>query len=201
MTRAAVTLALLGVYLGLAFGLRSYLQRRRTGSTGFRGISGPPLSAAWWGGVLFVVALVGSVVAPTLAALAIDHPLVVTRALDVVGLVAFVVGTAFLLWSQGVMGGSWRIGVDDREVTTLVTTGPFAWVRNPFFTGTLLSALGVVALVPNRTALVAYAILLLAIELQVRCVEEPYLERVHGERYRAYRRRVGRFAPEVGVIR
>lgn len=42
-----IVLGLLGLYLGLAFGLRSYLQLRRTGSTGFRGISGAPFSAAY----------------------------------------------------------------------------------------------------------------------------------------------------------
>src|SRR5690606_14337890 len=50
-------LLLLVVYLALGFGLRSWLQWRYTGSTGFRGISGAPGSAEWWGGVLFIAAL------------------------------------------------------------------------------------------------------------------------------------------------
>jgi protein-S-isoprenylcysteine O-methyltransferase Ste14 len=40
--------------------------------------------------------------------------------------------------------------------------------------------------------------LVVAIELQVRFVEEPYLVRTHGESYRAYCRRVGRFVPGLG---
>ena len=195
-----IVLALLGIYLGLAFGLRSYLQLRRTGSTGFRGISGAPWSAAWLGGVLFLVALVGSVAAPLLARFAFDRPVVHGGlGLDLLGAALFAAGTWFLLWSQGAMGRSWRIGVDAREATALVTSGPFAWVRNPIFSAMMLSALGVVALLPNRTALAAFALLVLAIELQVRCVEEPHLERGHGEAYRAYRRRVGRFVPGLGL--
>jgi ABC-type nickel/cobalt efflux system permease component RcnA len=31
------------------------------------------------------------------------------------------------------MGASWRIGVDEGERTTPVTTGPFGLVRNPIF--------------------------------------------------------------------
>jgi protein-S-isoprenylcysteine O-methyltransferase Ste14 len=34
----------------------------------------------------------------------------------------------------------------------------------------------------------------------VRLVEEPYLERVHGEAYRAYAERTGRFVPRIGRV-
>ena len=37
---AALALALFVLYIALAFGARAFLQLRRTGSTGFRGISG-----------------------------------------------------------------------------------------------------------------------------------------------------------------
>ena len=57
-------LLLLVVYLALGFGLRSWLQWRYTGSTGFRGISGAPGSAEWWGGVLFIAALLALLLAP-----------------------------------------------------------------------------------------------------------------------------------------
>ena len=59
MSDRAPALAL-GLYLiGLvaAFGVRSWLHRARTGSTGFRGISGAAGSAGWWGGILFAAAL------------------------------------------------------------------------------------------------------------------------------------------------
>jgi hypothetical protein len=55
-----------GAGLVLAFGVRSWSQWR-AGSTGFRGISGRPGSLPWWGGVLFVVALVLGLAAPVLA--------------------------------------------------------------------------------------------------------------------------------------
>ena len=61
-----LALALYLCYLGLAFVLRSVLQWRRTGSTGFRGISGPPGSAEWVGGLLFAAALVLRLAAPIL---------------------------------------------------------------------------------------------------------------------------------------
>jgi protein-S-isoprenylcysteine O-methyltransferase Ste14 len=59
----------------------------------------------------------------------------------------------------------------------------------------LLSGVGLVLLLPNVTAIASFALLLGAIELQVRFVEEPYLVATHGEAYVQYMRRVGRFVP------
>jgi protein-S-isoprenylcysteine O-methyltransferase Ste14 len=44
----------------------------------------------------------------------------------------------------------------------------------------------------------SFVCLLIAVELQVRFVEEPYLLRTHGQRYRDYASRVGRFVPGLG---
>ena len=44
-------------------------------------------------------------------------------------------------------------------------------------------------------------LLMLALELQTRLIEEPYLTRVHGEQYTVYAARVGRFLPGVGRLR
>jgi protein-S-isoprenylcysteine O-methyltransferase Ste14 len=99
------------------------------------------------------------------------------------------------------MGASWRIGVDPGERTQLVTSGPFALVRNPIFAAMLPTALGLTLLVPSWVAFVGLVGLMLALELQVRVVEEPYLLSVHREEYAVYSARVGRFLPGVGRIR
>lgn len=95
------------------------------------------------------------------------------------------------------MGESWRIGIDPSETTALVDTGVFGLVRNPIFTAMLGFAGGVTLIIPNAVAIVAFALLLVTIELQVRAVEEPHLTRVHGARYRAYLATTGRFVPGV----
>jgi protein-S-isoprenylcysteine O-methyltransferase Ste14 len=64
----------------------------------------------------------------------------------------------------------------------------------------MLATAGLVALVPNAVALFALAALVVALELQVRRVEEPYLTAVHGESYLRYARRAGRFVPGVGRL-
>ena len=152
---------------------------------------------------LAAFALVLGVAAPVLALAEVVEPI---DALDgtvghVVGLVLAVGGIAATLYAQIAMGTSWRIGVDPAERTALVTTGPFAVVRNPIFAAMLPTALGLVLLVPSWVALLGLFGLVVALELQVRVVEEPYLRRTHGDAYAAYAGRVGRFVPGVGHLR
>lgn len=199
---AALALILFVIYLALAFGARTLLQLRRTGSTGFRGVGGRPGSAEWLGGVLFACALGLGLAAPVLDLVGAVEPVgfLDGRAGHALGLVLYALGLAGTLVAQAAMGASWRIGVDDSEETELVTEGPFALVRNPIFSGMIPGFLGLALMVPNVFSLAGVLALVAAIELQVRCVEEPYLTRVHGERYLAYASRTGRFVPGVGTL-
>ena len=197
-----LALGLYALYMALAFGLRTWLQLRRTGESGFKGISGRLGSLEWIAGVLFVVAIAVGVAAPVLDVTGALDPL---EALDSAGVRAtgvaiFVIGLIGTLYAQVTMGESWRIGVDVDERTALVTNGPFAVVRNPIFAAMLPASLGLALLVPNIAALAGFGALVLALQIQVRLVEEPYLLRQHGEAYRNYAARVGRFVPGLGRL-
>lgn len=200
-TATVVALVLYGAYAGLAFGLRTIVQLRRTGDTGFRGAGGTTGSAEWWARVLFVGALAIGFAAPwaTLAGLprlgALDgHGVVWT------GVVVTAVGIVATLLVQLAMGDSWRIGVDPNERTTLVHAGPFRVVRNPIFSTMGVTAIGLALVVPNVVAVAGLVVLAVALELQVRRVEEPYLLTTHGAAYRDYAARVGRFIPRLGRL-
>ena len=91
-----------------------------------------------------------------------------------------------------------RIGIDRTEITGLVTGGVFSLVRNPIFTAMIFTAAGFAAMVPNIIAVVAAICLVVAIEFQVRYVEEPHLQRLHGHAYTDYATQVGRFIPLLG---
>lgn len=196
-------LGLYALYVALAFGLRSVVQWRRTGSTGFKGVSGSFGSLEWIGSATFVVALILAPAAALLDATGILEPLGILDHFVVclVAVVVYVLGLASTLAAQFWMGDSWRIGVDASERTALVTNGPFAYVRNPIFTALLLASAGLALLVPNAVAMVAFLATLVAIEIQVRRVEEPYLLRAQGAAYADYAQRVGRFLPGLGKIK
>ena len=194
-------LLLFTLYLAVGFGLRTWVQWRRTGDTGFRGVSGRPGSPDWWAGVLFVLALLAGLFGPlsALAGLA-PLPVLTTPLLQTAGLVLATAGTAGTFLTQLDMGTSWRIGVDATERSALVTTGTFAVVRNPIFTAMAVTGVGLALMVPNVVALVGVAVLLAALELQVRIVEEPYLRSTHGAAYARYAERTGRFVPGIGRV-
>ncbi|WP_415395458.1 methyltransferase family protein [Rhodococcus globerulus] len=195
---ALVFYALFGV---LGFGWRSALQYQRTGSTGFRGVTGRLGSLEWIAGTGFVVAIALGVVAPALQLAAVLHPIgvLIAPAVQTMAIVLALAGIVGTLYAQNQMGESWRIGVDPTETTDLVRTGVFGLVRNPIFTAMLVFAAGITLLTPNPLALIGFALLLATIELQVRVVEEPYLRDRHGDTYRTYSRTVGRFVPRVGL--
>jgi protein-S-isoprenylcysteine O-methyltransferase Ste14 len=200
---AIVALLCFGLYFALAFGVRTAVQLRRTGSSGFHGISGGPGSVEWIGGVLFVVAIAVGVAAPVCALIDAVEPIGTLdgTAGHVAGVVVFAAGLLVTLVAQLAMGSSWRIGVDTSERTDLVTEGPFAIVRNPIFSGMIPTSIGIALMVPNVVAVAAVIALAAALEIQTRLVEEPYLLATHGDRYAAYAAQVGRFFPGLGRLR
>lgn len=199
---AELALAFYVVYLSLAFGLRSLLQWRATGSTGFIGVGGRPGSPEWLAGVLFVVALAMGATAPALALADALEPVDALNqtAAHATGIGLALLGVCLTLYAQIAMGASWRIGVNPDERTDLVTSGPFAVVRNPIFAAMIPTALGLTLMVPSVLAIFGFVALIVALELQVRVVEEPYLVRVQGAAYARYAAQTGRFVPRAGTL-
>jgi protein-S-isoprenylcysteine O-methyltransferase Ste14 len=91
--------------------------------------------------------------------------------------------------------------VDASETTTLVHTGTFGPVRNPLYTAMLTFDFGMALLTPNFVTIAGFILAVIALELQVRRVEQPYLRDKHGAAYRGHTANVGRFVPGVGLIR
>lgn len=199
MSTAALALALYLVYLALAFGLRAWLQWRRSGDHGFRFGGFAASAAERAGGILFVIALVLGLAAPVCELLGALAALESLRA-PAPGALLSLAGIAGTLHAQLAMGSSWRVGVDPSERTALRTDGPFQLVRNPIFSWMILTAAGLALLVPNAASLVALAALVVGIQIQVRLVEEPYLLRTHGEAYASWASRTGRFVPGIGRL-
>ncbi|WP_432536503.1 methyltransferase family protein [Kineococcus arenarius] len=186
----------------VAFGLRTWLHYRRTGSSGFNGFSTQRGSLEWWAARMFTLAVLAALAAP---ALALSGVVPILAALaspwtGAAGLVLLVLGFVGTTAAQVSMGASWRIGVDEAERTELVTAGVFAWVRNPIFTAMATSQLGLALAAPSVLSLLALACLLIAVQVQVRRVEEPYLLRTHLLVYHSYAARTGRFLPRLGRL-
>jgi protein-S-isoprenylcysteine O-methyltransferase Ste14 len=200
---ATLAIWMLIAFAVLTFFVRVAVQLVRTGRTGFIGFArgtGPL-------GLLSGILLIGGM---AMAVVSIDQvrkgsfstidSLDVTW-LNVIGIaLAGAAGIAVFLAQLG-MGASWRIGVDEEERTDLITAGWFSLVRNPIYSAMILGWFGFALMVPTWLGLAAVIVIAGGLELQVRLVEEPYLLRSHGDEYRAYASRVGRFVPRLGRLR
>lgn len=116
----------------------------------------------------------------------------------IAGWMAVLLGALIVVVSQVQMGDSWRIGIDDRP-TELVTKGLFGVVRNPIFSGLLLAFIGFLLITPASWTVMGFLTICILLELQTR-LEEQHLLRLHGESYRVYAGRVGRFVPMFGKL-
>lgn len=109
------------------------------------------------------------------------------------GLGVLLVGSGLALWAL------WRILrartplLWFRLAETLIQDGPFAWSRNPIYTGLMMGYVGLaVALGAWISLLLGWVVFRLLRDKVVR-IEERGLERRFGESYRAYARRVRRW--------
>ena len=133
-----------------------------------------------------LVAIVGLVEAPH-----VDW--VVLRSVASVACAAL--GAAIAVSAQRDLGEQWRAGVE--ASASLVTTGAYARVRNPFYVGCFFASAAVLVAVPSAVALAGFALHVVAAEVIVRAVEEPLLSRVHGDDFARYKARTGRFVPRL----
>ena len=104
-------------------------------------------------------------------------------------------GLAFRAWGSGCAGRHTRTA--EIEAPQLVTGGPFAYLRNPIYGGTICLGCGMAALVgdPKAYALAAAALLLLY--LGIVPAEEEFLDKQFGAPYARYRAAVPRFLPRL----
>ncbi len=58
------------------------------------------------------------------------------------GVVICALGIGFAIWARTHLGRNWGMPMSLREGHELVTTGPYAFVRHPIYTGILLAAAG-----------------------------------------------------------
>ncbi len=109
---------------------------------------------------------------------------------------ALILATVLLFdWSSRTMGRNWALVARTRGDASLVTTGPFAYVRNPIYVALALYMVGLsIASGHESRLLIAFPIYAIATLLRVR-LEEQVLRAEFGGAYDAYAARTKRFLP------
>lgn len=89
-------------------------------------------------------------------------------------------------------GNSLRFGLNENNVGKLITTGVFARSRNPFFLSFLLFFTGTALIFPNPFFLVFVISAFAGIHFSI-LKEEKFLQKVYGDEYFEYCRKVRRY--------
>lgn len=108
------------------------------------------------------------------------------------GWIALLGAIVWTVIAQYQMGQSWRIGIDMQHRTGLVTTGLFAWSRNPIFLAMRICLAALLMIQPNAVTLAFFLAGDLVMQFQVR-LEEAFLRQQHGSAYSQYCARVRRW--------
>lgn len=99
-----------------------------------------------------------------------------------------------LIWiviAQKQMGDSWRIGIDEKNKSELVTNGLFSISRNPVFLGMMLSLFSIFLVLPNILTFFVAFTGYIVIQIQIR-LEEGFLLKEFGQKYAEYKNKTRR---------
>ncbi len=109
------------------------------------------------------------------------------------GVLMYLGGFVFALWGRKVMSDSWGIpGVrDTKKQKDLVTHGPFAYSRNPIYIGFLMLYFGFAFAIQSWLVILRIPLAIYFYKSAIR--EEKNLEKIYGEEYKKYKKRVPRF--------
>ena len=99
-----------------------------------------------------------------------------------------------LLWTLRNLGRNLTDTVVTRKAHTLVSTGPYRWVRHPFYIAGALLMAGNGLAAANWFILLTGSVVMLLLVIRTRREEEQLLRRF-GDSYQAYVERTGRFLP------
>jgi protein-S-isoprenylcysteine O-methyltransferase Ste14 len=111
--------------------------------------------------------------------------------LVIIGLVFIHISLLWIAIAQYQMRSSWRIGIDEKNKTELVTRGVFSLSRNPIFLGMILSILGLFLIIPNAVTFFCSLTSYFIIQIQIR-LEEEFLEKQHTKKYIDYKNKTRR---------
>jgi protein-S-isoprenylcysteine O-methyltransferase Ste14 len=163
--------------------------------------SGAPRWSGWWVrlavlvGVLVVMAFRRHGIATRFAALSGALPVHPGVVGEWVGVGLCVVGFAFAIWARWHLGRNWGMPMSLRQDHELVTSGPYAYVRHPIYSGIMLTMIGS-ALTQSLLWLLLFALYFAYFLFSARKEEEMMLAQFP-DAYPAYRRRTKMLIPFV----
>ncbi|MGB2632335.1 MAG: isoprenylcysteine carboxylmethyltransferase family protein [Candidatus Acidiferrum sp.] len=105
-------------------------------------------------------------------------------------------GMLFSVWARRHLGKNWSQAVTLKEDHELITSGPYALVRHPIYTGLLFAIVGCALGRGEWRGVLAVALVFGALWQKLK-LEEKWMRAQFGESYEAYSRRVAALVPHI----
>lgn len=105
-------------------------------------------------------------------------------------------GLLFSIWARRHLGTNWSQAVTVKEDHELITSGPYAMVRHPIYTGLLTAFAGSAIARGEWRGLLAIVLVVIVLWRKLR-LEEEWMQSRFGDAYETYARRVRRLMPYI----
>jgi protein-S-isoprenylcysteine O-methyltransferase Ste14 len=140
----------------------------------------------FWGAVWLLESLVDNIIK------IVFKDFFINAFINYIGITIIAVGVVTFIIAVISMKTSWRVGIDKRSKTILITQGIYKYTRNPAFVGFDLMFLGLFFAYPNLLTLAALAINVLSINNLI-LQEEKHLQSVFSDEYIEYKNKTPRY--------
>ena len=172
------------------------LSRVATGSRKIRNFF-TPIGAFFYGLLIFSFVVVSLQVDRLLGISEIfPRPLAIILALPIFSIALFLLGWSILNFFKAK-----GTPVPFNPPPRLVTSGPYAYVRNPMLTGVFALLFGLGVLLGSVSLLVVFTPLFIMVNVwELKVIEEPELIKRLGEDYLEYRKRTPMFFPSLRIV-
>ena len=101
------------------------------------------------------------------------------------GAAVTVAGLLFAVWAREHLGRNWSRSVTIKQDHELITSGPYAAVRHPIYTGILAGFLGTAIALSQVRGVIAFVVIFLVFWAKFR-MEEQWMRSQFGETYTTY---------------
>jgi protein-S-isoprenylcysteine O-methyltransferase Ste14 len=105
-----------------------------------------------------------------------------------------VAGLLFAVWAREHLGRNWSRSVTIKQGHELITTGPYAVVRHPIYTGILTGFLGMAIAISQVRGFIVFVLIFFVFWLKLR-MEEKWMRSQFGETYATYARQTAALVP------
>jgi protein-S-isoprenylcysteine O-methyltransferase Ste14 len=112
------------------------------------------------------------------------------------GAAVSIAGLLFAVWAREHLGRNWSRSVTIKKDHELITTGPYAIVRHPIYTGIRIGFIGMAIAISQVRGFIVFVLIFVAFWMKFR-LEEQWMRSQFGETYATYARHTAALVPYI----